>query len=148
MLFQKCCLKIDAIQRSFNQDLETLKQELMAIQEHVGGKENFSVRRSPRLLKAKSSALSPLNTNLRMSTLKKNLKEKVTLQNVCSKSEKAKKAEEMYNMLRENHPVLQTPLRKTTDNGGQTPNTRSLSMALKMQCMMLQDTPMPSKTNI
>lgn len=106
------------------------------------------VRRSPRLLKAKSSPLLPLNTNLRVSTLRKNLQKNITTQNSCSKSEKAKKAEEMYNMLKENHPVLQTPLRETINSGGKTPNTRSLSMALKKQCLMLQDTPLPSKTNI
>lgn len=102
-------------------------------------KENTVVRRSPRLQKTRSPAFSPINTNLRMSTLKKNFQKKVLFQDNTPKSEKVKKAEVMYNSLRQNHPLLRTP--KFKSNKEEVIQGQSLSMVLQQQCLMLQDTP-------
>lgn len=166
--FQKHCAKIDAINATFNEKVEKLitqnKQELEKIitetnqqlmelkqefinvvQQNTENKENLTARRSPRLSKTKFSVLSPVSKNLRVSTLKKNLRKEILS---SPKSEKVEKAEMMYNNLRINYPILQTPKFKT--GGGtsrETPKGQSLSMTLQMQCLMLQDTPLPSRTN-
>lgn len=102
-------------------------------------KENVVVRRSPRLVKIRSPAFSPINTDLRMSTLKKNFQKKVLFQDSTPKSEKMKKAEVMYNSLRQNHPLLRTP--KFKSDKGEVNQEQSLSVLLQQQCLMLQDTP-------
>lgn len=123
-----------------DQQLAELKQELLSIAQH---KENVPVRRSPRL-KTKSPVLSPVN--LRVSTLKKNLHKKVLFENNNSPlSEKAKKAEKMYNNLRQLHPLLQTP--KFKASGEDTPRRKNLSAVLKKQCLMLQETPVVHKVD-
>lgn len=121
-----------------DQKLIKLKEEYIAFTEQpTENKENL-IRRSPRLLKTRSPAFSPINTNLRMSTLKKNLEKRICFQSNSPKSMKMMKAEETYRKLRQICPSLDTPFksRERELNQGQ-----SLSEVLEQQCLLLQDTP-------
>lgn len=128
-------------QRMIETDLKfvKIKEDFKnSLQKFIEDKESLSVKKSPKLLET-SLAFSPVNINLRTSILKKNFQKKVLFQGNSLKPEKVKKAELMYNRLREIYPPLQTPQFKLPKE--EYNQLQSLSIALQQQCLMLQETP-------
>lgn len=111
-------------------------------------KENFEVRRSPRLSSTAVLAVSPAMSkgrDLRVETLKKSLKKQAVADGGTPKStKKIEDALVMYNSFRERCKVLSTP-QLNRMNRMESPKSctgkRSLSNKLQKQCLMLQETP-------
>lgn len=90
------------------------------------------------LKQAKSPAVVK-NENLRILTLKKNLKESNTEQ---FQSPRTRNALSLYNSTRLKCPILETPkLRKEADEKFVKSAAKELSEALMTQCLLLQGTP-------
>lgn len=148
---------IDQINNLLKQDEEQFEQykkqrevrvrEIMALVRSIEEDKENGNRRSDRIAaktspkKCKTSPAVTKSVDLRRAILNKNLSKNIQY------TSPTKKAMEMYNNMRIECSFLCTPKLSRTNVSDPQSVTKRLSMKIQNQCLALQDTPRPGKSN-